>query len=486
MMSESIVRGTVRRASMWCVAMIVACSVFTHAAQAPSAAATWTGSIDVPPQPLQVAVILRQDAATGAWSGRIDIPAQGAKGLPLANVRIDGRSATFAIAGVPGNPTFAGTLSEDGEGMAGTFSQGSGNFTFELRRTGPPTMAAAPARPQEPTPPFPYREELVTYRNDAANIALAGTLTLPRGAGRFPAVLLISGSGPQDRDSTMAGHKPFLLLADTLTRRGIAVLRVDDRGVGGSERGTIEPTSADLAGDVRAGIAFLRARADIDAARVGLIGHSEGGIIAPMVAADDPRVRFIVMLAGYGLRGDEVMMQQVKALARAQGVPDALIDWDLAMRRRVYDVVIAEADGKPDEAARQALIENMLPFPGPPGLAAAARETAQLLLRTMSTPWWRYMLAYDPAPALARVRVPVLALIGSHDRQVPAAENLAAIRRALDAGGNRDATVRELPALNHRFQTSQTGLPTESASIEETMAPSALSLVVEWVVERAK
>lgn len=454
------------------------------AAQAsPSAAATWTGSLSLPGATLDITVVLRQNDEARAWSGSIDIPAQGQKGLPLANIRVDGRAATFAIAGVPGNPTFAGTLTEDGAGMAGTFSQGGGKFTFELRRSGPPTAAAL--RPQEPKPPFPYREELVTYRNDAAGIGLAGTLTLPQGNGPFPAVLLISGSGPQDRDSTIDGHKPFLLLADTLTRRGVAVLRVDDRGVGGSERGTIEPTSADLAGDVRAGIAFLRARADIDAARVGLIGHSEGGIIAPMVAADDPRVRFIVMLGANGVRGDDLMMQQVEAITRAQGIPEALIAWDRAMRRPIYDVINAEVDGKPNDAERQRLIDTVPPIPGMPDVSIA-QQNVRTILQGASGRWFRYFLAYDPRPAIERVRVPVLALIGSNDVQVVAAGNLAAIRAALDAGGNTDATVKELPALNHRFQTSQTGLPTESASIEETIAPSALSLIADWVVERAK
>lgn len=453
--------------------------------QAPSPAGAWAGRISLPPGPLEIAVAFAQDATTRAWSGSIDIPAQGAKGLPLGGIAIDGRTVAFGIAGVPGKPTFTGAISEDGASITGTFSQNGGNFPFELRRGGSATVTPPPPRPQEPRPPFPYREELVTYRNAAADIGLAGTLTLPQGPGPFPAVLLITGSGSQDRDNTILGHKSFLLLADTLTRRGIAVLRVDDRGLGGSDRGTVEPTTADLAGDVRAGVAFLDGRADIDSNHIGLIGHSEGGIIAPMVAADDARVRFIVMLAGNGVPGDDLMMLQIAAIAAAQGAPQALIDWDLAMRRRVYDVITAETDGEPNDAARQALVASIEPIPGMPD-RTTAQQNVELLLAGSSRRWFRYFLAYDPRPSLERVRVPVLALIGSRDRQVPAAENLAAIRTALEAGGNRNVVVRELPGLNHLFQTSQTGAPDEYARIEETMAPSALTLIADWVVEQSR
>ena len=450
-----------------------------------SAAGAWTGRISLPPGPLEIAVALAQDAATRAWTGSIDIPAQGAKGLPLGGIAIDGRAVAFDIAGIPGKPTFSGTLSGDGTSITGTFSQNGATFPFELRRGGTATVAPPPPRPQEPRPPFPYREEQVVYRNEAAAVRLAGTLTLPQGAGPFPAVLLITGSGSQDRDNTILGHKSFLLLADTLTRRGIAVLRVDDRGIGGSDRGTMEPTTADLAGDVRAGVALLDGRADIDSNHIGLIGHSEGGVIAPMVAADDPRVRFIVMLAGNGLPGEELMMLQIAAIAGTQKVPKAVIDWDLSMRRRVYDLIQSEADGEPNEAAREALIESIEPIPGVPD-REVARQNVRLLLAGSSGRWFRYFLAHDPRPVLQRVTVPVLALIGSNDRQVPAAENLAAIREALEAGGNRNAVVRELPGLNHLFQTSQTGAPDEYARIEETMAPAALTLIADWVVEQTR
>lgn len=470
-----------------CLAAIVAGTPAALAQTPTSAAGTWTGGITLPPGDLDVTVALAHDDTTRASAGTIDIPAQGGKGLPLANIAINLPSVVFAIASVPGNPTFTGTLSDDGATIAGTFSQAGASFPFTLRRSGPPpTLAAvAPVRPQQPQPPFPYREELVTYRNALPNVALAGTLTLPQGNGPFPAVLLISGSGTQDRDNTILGHKSFLLIADTLTRRGVAVLRVDDRGIGGSDRGLVVPTTEDLAGDVRAGLAYLQTRKDIDGNRIGLIGHSEGATIAAMVAADSPRVAFIVMLAGAGLRGDEVMMRQVAAIAGTTELPPPVIAWDRDMRRRVYDLVMAETGGTPNEAARAAMIAAIPAIPGAPD-ANSARENAQLLLRGSSSPWWRFFLAYDPAPTLARVRCPVLALIGDRDTQITSAGNIEALRAAFAAGGNTNATVQELPGLNHLFQTSKTGGPAEYASIEETMAPSALTLVADWVLARTK
>jgi pimeloyl-ACP methyl ester carboxylesterase len=450
-------------------------------AQAPATAAgQWAGQISLPPGPLAIAVVLNVDPS-GAWSGTIDIPAQGAKGLKLSNIVVDNRAVAFTIAGLPGDPRFAGALSDDGQAIAGTFSQGGATLSFDLKR-GALTVAV---RPQEPKSPFPYRDDLVTYRNEAAGITLAGTLTLPQGNGPFPAVLLISGSGAQDRNSTLFGHKPFLLWADTLTRRGIAVLRVDDRGVGGSERGTVQPTTLDFAGDVRAGLTFLASRKDIDPKRLGLVGHSEGANIAAIVAADDSRVRFVVMLGGSGVRGDELMMQQVTAIATAQGLPKPVIDWDLAMRRRVYDQILAERDGKPDQVARQALLDSIPPIPGTPD-STLARQSATQLLTAASIPWWREMLAHDPRATLGRVKVPVLALIGERDLQIPARENIPAIRAALEAAGNTHATVRALPELNHLFQTAKTGQVSEYEQIEETIAPSVLTLVGDWIVDRAR
>ena len=464
------------------VMVALACGPITIGlyAQAASAAGTWSGSITTPGAPLGISVTLRQNA--GAWTGTMDIPAQGGKGLALGDIAIEGAAVSFRLLAGAGNPTIKGRLSEDGSRISGTFTQSSVSFPVELVRGA--ASVSAPNRPQEPKRPFPYKEEAVTFRNESAQIRLAGTLTLPPGNGPFPAVLLITGSGAQDRDETIAGHKPFLVLSDHLTRNGVAVLRVDDRGIGESEFGSIAATSKDLAGDVLAGARYLRGRADVDAKRVGLIGHSEGANIAAMVAADSSEVSFIVMLAGSGLPGDQILYLQAAALARSQGAGNDTVAWDRSIRQSVYALIKSENDGRPDDARRRALIEGAPAAPG--GAPGSGRELATALLVGSSGSWFRFFLAYDPAPTIRRVRVPVLAIIGDNDVQVPPGENLPAIRAALKSAGNRDFTVTSLPRLNHLFQTSTTGMPAEYATIEETMAPAALTVVSDWIRMRTR
>jgi len=340
----------------------------------------------------------------------------------------------------------------------------------ELPRTGVPQGDPPAARRlQTPIPPFPYRSEDVTYFNPQSHLRLAGTLTVPQGAGPFPAVLLISGSGPQDRDESFYGHKPFLVLADHLSRQGIAVLRVDDRGVGGSQPALREATTADLATDVEAGVAWLRSRSEIDPAHIGLIGHSEGGLIAPMVAARDPAIAFIVLMAGVGVPGREDVLAQVRAINEASGATPAQLDEALAVARAVQD-----AAAQPSDLARaRAELVRTLSAVGLPQDAARRQSS------TIYSAWFRYFLSYDPAPALTRVQCPVLALGGTKDLQVPSRLNLGAIRTALAA--NHDATIAELPGLNHLFQTADKGLPSEYAFIDETLAPEVLKLIGRWV-----
>ena len=462
--------------------LAVAVSTFARAeAQAASPAGTWTGTIATPGAPVAITMTLQRDEA-GAWSGTLVIPAQGAS-LPLGSFEADGARISFRVMAGAGNPSATATLNADGSRLSGTFTQGGQSFPLELSRAAAGAVLPSPKRPQEPKRPFPYREEEVTYRNDRAQIRLAGTLTLPPAGGPFPAVVLITGSGAQDRDETIAGHKPFLLLSDYLTRRGFAVLRVDDRGVGGSELGPPAATTQDFADDVRAGVSYLKARKEVDAKRIGLIGHSEGANIAAIVAAGSPEIRFVVMMAGSGIPGDQLLYLQAAAVARLQGASPEVVAWDRTIREQVYELVKAER-GVVDENQRKALLERVPAAPGA-GNSVSARIMAQTLLKASSGPWFRYFIAYDPVPTLATVTCPVLALIGDNDVQVPAAENLPAIRRAFELGKNRDHTVMSLPRLNHLFQTSVTGAPTEYGTIEETIAPSALTVIGDWVAARA-
>ena len=435
-------------------------------APAPSASGLWEGAINLPSGVLEVAVRL-DHPASGSWAGTIDIPAQGAMARPLANITVDGPAIRFSIAGVPGDPTFAGTLSEDGGTIQGGFTQGPGKLTFSLKRntTGKPTIVAA-ARPQEPKPPYPYLTDEVTIQNSAAGVKLAGTLTTPRAAA-YPVVILITGSGQQDRNESIAGHKPFLVLADYLTRRGIAVLRLDDRGVGGSTGNAALATSEDFAGDVLAAVEFLKSYYSTTKSRIGLIGHSEGGLIAPMVALRSKDVAFEVLLAGPGVTGEQILYEQAATLAQTQGASPEQVAEARTQQERIYGVLKSEAD--------VAVMRDRI-------RAMSGDASAQAL----TSPWFRFFLTYDPATALGAVKIPTLALNGEKDVQVPFKQNLPAIEAALKAGGNSDGTCRSFPNLNHLFQTSKTGLPSEYALIEETMAPVVLEVIADWILARGK
>ncbi|MDQ1274798.1 MAG: uncharacterized protein QG610_370, partial [Euryarchaeota archaeon] len=328
------------------------------------------------------------------------------------------------------------------------------------------------------------------YENKEAGIRLAGTLTLPQSEGPFPAVILISGSGQQNRDEEILGHRPFLVLSDYLTRRGIAVLRVDDRGVGGSTGDFSQATTEDFARDVLAGIDCLKSREDIDSTRIGLIGHSEGGLIAPIVASSSSDVAFIVMMAGPGITGEEILYLQSDLIFRAEGVDNETIARNNALMKSIYSVIKEEQNDDIAAEKLQKLImdevanmsEEEKKNSGYSEEALEAQVNAQV--QNLISPWMRSFLTYDPAPTLMKVTCPVLAINGEKDLQVPPEENLQAIEEALKAGGNRDYTVKELPGLNHLFQTAQTGSPSEYSKINETVSPVALELIGDWISER--
>lgn len=401
----------------------------------------------------------------------LDSPAQNARGMP-ASVVVMGGKVRFALGSTAA--AFEGTLSPDGKTLSGQWMQGGASAPLVMSRT-PPVAPAGPSRPQTPKPPFPYKAEDVTYANPASGLKLAGTLTLPEGPGPFPAVLLITGSGPQDRDETLYGHKPFLLIADALTRKGVAVLRVDDRGVGGSAAFTGPSTLADNARDAAAGLAWLRARPEIDKTRVGLLGHSEGGTVAIQTAAEDPKIAFLILTSTPGGTGGKLVVDQVEAILKASSVPDAQVQSAVAAQRELIAIVASPQEATTALPAMNAVFDRQ-------GLPADAPSRKQLPI--MLSSHYRSMVRFDPAPYLAKIRAPVLAIGGDKDLQVLADTSLPAIKAALPAGA--DTTVVALPGLNHLLQTARTGLPNEYATIEETLAPAALSAIVDWTATKAK
>jgi len=335
---------------------------------------------------------------------------------------------------------------------------------------------------------YPYDEEEVTYDNPSSGFRLAGTLTKPKSGAPFCAVILITGSGAQDRDENVFGHKPFLVLSDYLTRKGIGVLRVDDRGVGGS-RGTFKTaTTKDFATDVRAGIDFLKSRKDIDPKKIGLLGHSEGGVIAPMVAADSKDVAFIVLMAGTGVTGDEILYAQAALIAEAAGASKEAVEKNKEVQQKMFSVLKQEKDDSVAASKILTIIRD--------GLHSMSEEEKKSLevsetaldqqVASMVSPWYRFFISYDPRTALRRVACPVLAINGEKDLQVPPKQNLPAVERALRDGGNTRFVVKELPGLNHLFQTAKTGSPSEYATTEETISPTALKIIGDWILEQCK
>ncbi len=435
----------------------------------------WQGKLKVPGGELRIVFHISK-AADGKLSATLDSPDQGAAGIPVEECAFSNGKLTLAAKSIGGG--FEGTMKNDGT-IEGNWRQAGASLPLVLMRI---EKVETAIRPQEPKPPYPYKEQEVTVQNKAAGITLAGTLTEPDAGGPFPAVVLITGSGPENRNEEVFGHKPFLVLADYLTRQGIAVLRCDDRGVGRSGGDSRTATTADLATDAKAEFEYLKTRKDIDPKRIGLIGHSEGGIIAPIVANEAPDVAFVVLMAGPGVPGDSVLMLQSYLVAESEGAAASTLAKNAAVERAMLDLAKTNLDSAQVWTKLRALVRQRMRT-GPDSLSdQAAEQSARALL----TPWFHFFINYDPRPALKKLKQPVLAVNGEKDVQVAPKENLAAIEAALKAGGNQDYVVRELPGLNHLFQTATTGGVREYAKIEETISPTALKVMGDWILAHVR
>lgn len=440
-------------------------------------AGTWQGMLDA--GPVRARVVFNITRENGKLTATLDSPDQGATGIPVTETEFTGGRLRLELKAIAAS--FAGRL--EGDRLTGEWRQAGRSFPLELVRG---ADAAAARRPQDPVPPFPYRSEDVTFAGPAGTIA--GTLTLPEGDGPFPAALLISGSGQQNRDEEIFGHRPFLVLADYLTRRGFAVLRYDDRGVGGSTGDPALATSEDFAQDARAGLAWLRDRPETDPDRTGVIGHSEGALIGGMLGARDDGPSFIVLLAGSGITGGELLPLQGELVMRAGGASEAAIAANLRLQERLFRTARRAVEPDALSVELRAVFEAELAAMEPAVRAELTSELSEEAIgaqvRALASPWFRFFLDYDPAADLRRVKVPVLALCGEKDLQVPPGRNLPAIQAALEADANPDCLVLELPGLNHLFQTAETGSVLEYGQIEETFAPVALDAIGDWLVER--
>lgn len=428
----------------------------------------WLGTLDTGLSRLRLVLhISNTDQGLTATMDSLD---QNAKGIPVTTIARDGSSLKFDMKAIGG--AFDGTISADLAAFNGTWTQLGKSWALAFKRV-KNSADLERKRPQIPDRPYPYREMEVAYKNPKPDIQLAATLTIPEGKGPFPAVLLMAGSGPHDRDETIMGHKPFLVLADHLTRKGIVVLRADKRGCGKSGGDYAKAVMADFASDAEAGVAFLKTRPEVDAKRIGLIGHSEGGVEAPMAAVNNPDVAFVVMMAGMGVPGSQLLPEQERLIAKSIGKSPEEIDKELATQHEVLSIVSKDQDDASLQKDLRAALAGKVP-----------EQQIDLQIRTVTSPWFRDLLAYDPAPTLTKLACPVLVLNGEKDLQVPPSQNLPAIRKALEAGGKKDFEIVELPGLNHLFQDAKTGAISEYAEIEETMSPVAMEMMSTWILKQ--
>ncbi|PVY38570.1 hypothetical protein C8E01_11695 [Pontibacter virosus] len=436
---------------------------------------TWNGALNVGGTSLPLVLHIKAEA-DGTLTATMDSPQQGAKGIPVQEVKLTKDSLHLNIRAIGG--VYVGKMN-GAETIDGHWKQGGYSLPMQLKRG----AAEVARRAQEPVKPYPYQEQEVTVENKTAGIKLAGTLSIPEGKGPHAAVILFTGSGAQDRDMTLLGHKPFLVLADHLTRQGFAVLRLDDRGAGKSGGNPTTATTKDLTTDAQAAYTYLKTREEVNPKKIGLLGLSEGALIASSVAAANKDVAFVVLMAGNAVPGTELLVAQNKSIYSAAGIPDQPLQKLLTLRKAQFEVAASntntfDAINKIKALEQEAKSKLTAQEQQQLGLTD---QSESALASQLTTLWMRYYLAYDPAPTLQKLKMPVLALNGSKDLQVPASLNLAATEKALKAAGNKRFTIKEMPGLNHLFQTANTGLHTEYGSIEETMAPAALETISTWM-----
>ena len=422
----------------------------------------------------------------GKFIAYTDIPDQEAWSMPTDFTSSDGKKVEFDMYNI--RCIYKGKISENGRTINGEFSgPDGGGMPLVLERVKNPPVRTS-KRPQEPQKPYPYQEEIVSFENKLDKITLAGTLTIPESPGPFPAVLLLSGSGPNDRDQLIWGHRVFLVLADYLTRQGMAVLRYDDRGVGRSTGDYDKGTFDDFKKDALAGVGYLKTRQEIDVKKIGFIGHSEGAVIGPLAASESSDVAFMVLMAAPGLSDDfEGLIRQFTDGYQSRGASQEAIAFKASILREIFYTIRLENDLN----IARSKINNLLRRAKPELAKFSADERKKIELESMDTydfnwmlsPGFSSVLRYNPKETLMKVTCPVLAINGDKDTQV-AKENLRGVEAALKAGGNFQYTIREFAGLNHLFQTAKTGSPSEYAKIEETISPAVLNIISDWIVKQ--
>lgn len=438
----------------------------------------WVGALEV--QGTQLEMIFDIMEKADVLTCKMDVPLQGAKAIPADEVTQQADQISIVYQMIGGQ--YQGTLSADQQSITGTWNQGGQSLDLKLSKTEDKSSVTL-KRPQEPKPPFPYQSEDYYFENRVEKIFLSGTLTKPSGKGPFPTAILISGSGPQDRNEEILGHKPFWVIADHLTRNGIAVFRYDDRGHGQSKGNFDKATSVHFAADVEAAMNFLKTIPDIDSTQLGLIGHSEGGLIAPMVASKRQDVAFAILLAAPGINLKEILILQSTLLSRAEGTPEEEVIRDSILNRKMLETYASGMDLKTrnEKLEETAMVYyNKLSEEEQQKLGSFKSFYAQST-KGMDTPWMHFLLTYEPSTALEKTSCPVLAINGGLDLQVPAKINLKSIEAALKKSPCQNYQVLEIPNHNHLFQKTKTGAFSEYATNEETFSVNVMELMTEWI-----
>ncbi|KAF0162340.1 MAG: alpha/beta hydrolase fold protein [Ignavibacteria bacterium] len=470
------------RKTIWLVAIILMVGNLVAQQEKKLNKSMWEGQLNIGGVELRLVLKIYQNDDK-SYSAYLDSPDQGVSNIAASAASVTEDSVKIEIKKI--GASYNAGFVKDSAMIRGIFKQMGMSLPLELKKI---DKLAEVKRPQTPQKPYLYNEEEITFQNKETNITLAGTFTYPKGEGKFPAVVMVTGSGPQDRDESLLGHKPFLVIADYLTRNGIAVLRFDDRGVAKSKGSFATATSADFATDALAAVEYLKTRKEIDSKKIGIAGHSEGGMIAPMCAVNSNDVSFIVLLAGTGVTGEEILLLQTELILKANGSPKEEVEKSIKQNKLIYEVIKEEADSLimynklvelyNDDVSKMSEDEKKKP--------ENSKDMFERGAKQILSPWFRFFIKYDPRPTLEQITVPVLALNGGKDLQVDPKQNLPEIEKALKSGGNKNFKTIELPGLNHLFQPAETGAPGEYAKIETTFSEDALKIMKDWIISVTK
>lgn len=439
---------------------------------------SWFGELEI--QSMKLPLVLHITQVKDSLKSTMDSPMQEAKGIPVDITTFINHELSFEIKNL--TVTYIGKLNMDGKQIEGTFTQGGRQLPLTFKKSEGKEITLN--RPQTPKQPFTYNVEEVSFANTIQGNTLAGTLTTPKGKKNFPVVVMITGSGPQDRDETLFGHKPFLVIADHFTNNGIGVLRLDDRGVGASSKGKIGATSADFATDINAAVMFLKEKGY---KKIGLVGHSEGGMIAPMVANENKDVKFIVSMAGPGIPIDGLMALQTYAALKSGGADEDEATKQVASNKRVYQLIKNYKGDSLEKEIKNVIAKEIEQSEEAKSLSSEKKEEIiHEQTKAVTTPWFLYFIRFNPQDYLSKIKIPVLAINGSKDVQVIAKENLEGIKKSLTKASNKNFETIELPGLNHLFQEAKTGGVAEYAQIEQTISPKVLDIMTKWILKNSK